>query len=196
MLENITCLYRPALDYTSRHFCTSAVGQRMDTENCLCMCAVAPCWSIKVMLGLPVWLLSQVRVKEVSQEALNPGGLWAPGPRHQRWIQSHVQGLCGVESRAGLRSVETLDGAGQPDEPLETLDASATVVHQLVLAHSSTAAGRGRRKTGQIFHPSTESDSKYIQWQVKCIYQWISVTCNALLAILSLLHWSCTKINL
>lgn len=45
--------------------------------------------------------------------------------------------------------MEALDGAGQPDESLETLDVSAAVVHQLVFGHSSAAAGGwdgGRRK--------------------------------------------------
>lgn len=99
---------------------------------------------ISVLLGLSVW---QVGIQEVSQEALHPGGLGASSSRDQRWIQSQVQDLCGVESsRPSLGSVETLDGAGQPDESLQTLDVSAAVVHQLVLGHRSTAAGR----TGSI----------------------------------------------
>lgn len=90
------------------------------------------------MLGISVWQLSQVRIKEVSQEALHPGGLGASSRRDQRRIENQVQGLCGAESgRASLGGVETLDGAGQPDESLETLDGSAAVVHQLVFSHSS-----------------------------------------------------------
>lgn len=96
------------------------------------------CLCIKVTLGLSVWLLSQVGIKEVSQEALHPGGLGAHSSRDQRWIQRQVQDLCGaVRSRPSLGGVETLDGAGQPDESLETLDVSAAVVHQLVFGHSS-----------------------------------------------------------
>lgn len=101
------------------------------------------------MLRLSVWQLSQVWIKEVSQKALHPGGLGASSSRDQRWIQSQVQGLCGVESgRASLGSVETLDGAGQPDESLETLDGSAAVVHQLVFSHSSATGGRQERERG------------------------------------------------
>lgn len=39
--------------------------------------------------------------------------------------------------------MEALDGAGQPDEPLEALDVSAAVVHQLVFRNRTAAAGGG-----------------------------------------------------
>lgn len=95
------------------------------------------------MLGLSVWQLKQVGIKEVFQEALHPAGLGDPSSRDQCWIKSPVHDLCGVESSTpSLGSVETLDGAGQPDESLETLDVLATVVHQLVFSHSSATAGR------------------------------------------------------
>lgn len=51
--------------------------------------------------------------------------------------------------------METLDGAGQPDEPLEALDVSAAVVHQLVFAHGSATAG-GQRAEKDTFCPDTE----------------------------------------
>lgn len=103
------------------------------------------------MLGLPVWQLSQVGIKEVSQEALHPGGLGVPSRRDQRWIHSQVQDLCGVESsRPSLGSVETLDGARQPDESLETLNVSAAVVHQLVFSHRTATAGRWRSEQERI----------------------------------------------
>ncbi len=50
------------------------------------MCTVASCLCVSVMLGLSVWQLSQVGIKEVSQEALYPGGLGAPSSRDQSWI--------------------------------------------------------------------------------------------------------------
>lgn len=108
--------------------------------------SVASCLRISVALGLPVWQLSDVRIKEVSQEARHPGGLGAPSRRGRRRIQVLLQHLCGVErGGAGLGRVETLHGAGQPDESLEALDVAAAVVHQLVLAHSSAAARRRRK---------------------------------------------------
>lgn len=109
------------------------------------MCTVASCLCISVMLGLSVGQLSQIWIKEVSQEALCPCGLGAPSSRDQSRTQSQVQGFCGIESsRTCLGSVETLDGTGQPDESFETLDASAAVMHQLVFAHSSATARRER----------------------------------------------------
>lgn len=109
------------------------------------------------MLGLSVRQLSHVRVKEVSEDALHPAGLEAPGSRDQRRIESQIQNLCGVESSgAGLGRVEPLDGAGQPDESLQTLNVFAAVVHQLVFSHSSTAAGR---KRGNVCQPRS-----HFQW--------------------------------
>lgn len=124
------------------------------------MCTAASCLCIKVMLGLSVWLLSQVRIKQVSQEALHPGGLGASRSRDQRWVQSQVQDLCGVvrSSRPGLGRVETLHGAGQPDQSLEALDVSAAVVHQLVFGHSSATVGRERPLHNQTFYANVESD--------------------------------------
>lgn len=52
-----------------------------------------------------------------------------------------------------MGSVETLDGAGQPDEPLETLDVSTAVVHQLVFSHSSATAETQRREWDRCFSP-------------------------------------------
>lgn len=105
------------------------------------------------MLRLSVRQLIHVGVKEVSEDALHPAGLEAPDSGDQRWIESQVQDLCGVESnRAGLGRVEPLDGAGQPDESLQTLDVFAAVVHQLVFSHSSTAAGR---KRGNVCQPQS-----------------------------------------
>lgn len=93
--------------------------------------------------------LNEVWIKEVSQQTLHPAGLGTPSSRDQCWVEGQVHGLCGTEcSRASLGSVETLDGAGQPDESLETLDVSTPVVHQLVFSHSSATAGRREsRKT-------------------------------------------------
>lgn len=92
-----------------------------------------------MLLGLSVWQLSHVRIKEVSQEALHPCGLRAPSTGDQLRIQSQVEG-----SRPGLGGVETLDGAGQPDESLETLNVSAAIVHQLMFGHGSATAGEER----------------------------------------------------
>lgn len=95
--------------------------------------------------------MSQVRVKEVSQDVLDLCRLGAPNSRDQHRIQGRVQDLCGVESsRAGLCSVESFDGTGEPDESLQTLDVSTTVVHQLVLGHSPAAAGRPNTNTSQL----------------------------------------------
>lgn len=116
--------------------------QRIHIMNCF-LCTVASRLCISAMSRLSVRQLSQVGVKEISQEALHPD--WLGGL--SSWIQSQVQDLCGVKcSGASLGSVETLDGAGQPDEPFETLDVSAPVVHQLVLSHSSATAGRWRTR--------------------------------------------------
>lgn len=105
------------------------------------------------MLGLSVWQLSQVGIKEVSQQALHADRLGGLSSRDQCWIQSQVQDLCGDKRRgASLSCVEALDGAGQPDESFETLDVTATVVHQLVLSHSSAPAGKERTtRTTRIF---------------------------------------------
>lgn len=93
---------------------------------------------VGALLGLSVLLLRQVGIKEVSQEALHPGGLRVPSR-----IQSQAQDPRWVEVIGpGLGRVETLDGAGQPDESLETLNVSAAVVHQLVFGDGSAAAGR------------------------------------------------------
>lgn len=115
-------------------------------------------YSISAMLGLSVWQLSQVGIKEVSQEALHPDRLGGLSSRDQRWIQSQVQDLCG-DKRCGatLGCVETLDGTGQPDESFETLDVSAAVVHQLVLSHSSATAGRESREREGSFSPHQHS---------------------------------------
>lgn len=100
---------------------------------CLCIC---------VVLRFFVQQRSQVRVKEVSQDVLDLSRLGAPCSRGQHRIQSRLQDLCGAESsRAGLCGVEPFNGAGEPDEPLQTLDVSATVVHQLVFGHGPAAAG-------------------------------------------------------
>lgn len=111
------------------------------------LCTAASWLCISAMSGLSVWQLSQVGTKEVSQQALYADRLGGFSSRDQRWIQSQVQDLCGDKcSGASLGCVKTLDGTGQPDESFETLDVPAAVVHQLVLGHSSTTAGRGSRQ--------------------------------------------------
>ncbi len=122
-------------------FCDSAVYfvQMMDINIFILLCAAASRQCISVVSGLSVWQLSHVGIKEVSQEALHV----APRRRDHHWIQSQFQGLGGPEgSRSSVGGVETLDGAGKPDESFETLDVSAAVVHELVFGHSSTTAGR------------------------------------------------------
>lgn len=125
-----------------------------------------------MVLGLSVCQLCLVGTKEVSQEAPDAGGLGAPGSRDQRRIQSQVQDLFWVEnSGAGLRCVETLDGAGQPNEPLEALDVSTTVVHQLVFSHSSATveiAGRKSQSCKQRMHQSVKTDVKEVDLK-RCI---------------------------
>lgn len=75
---------------------------------------------------------------------MHAAALGAPGGRDQRRVEGQAQALGGFEGRgAGLGRVETLHGAGQPDQPLQALDVSAAVVHQLVLRHGSAAAGGG-----------------------------------------------------
>lgn len=41
---------------------------------------------------------------------------------------------------AGLRGVKPLDRAGQPDQPLETLDGATAIMHQLMLCDRPSAA--------------------------------------------------------
>lgn len=101
------------------------------------------CWCIGVVSRFFLQQMSQMGVKEVSQDVLDLCGLGAPCSRDQHRIQGRVQDLGGAESsRAGLCSVKTFDGTGEPDESLQTLDVSPTVMHQLVFGHSPAAAGR------------------------------------------------------
>lgn len=41
-----------------------------------------------------------------------------------------------------MGSVETFDGAGQPDESPETLDVTAAIMHQLVFSYRAATAGK------------------------------------------------------
>ena len=120
----------------------------------------------RAALGLCVGQLSQVGVvKEVPQEALHPGGLGPRSIRDQRRVQTQVQVLSWAEGGgAGLGGVEPLDGARQPDEPLQTLDVSAAVVQQLVFAHSSAAARR--RGRDQSVGISSVHKSLISQWSI------------------------------
>lgn len=88
--------------------------------------------------GFWLWELSQVGIEEAPQESLDG---WLG--RAQGGIHGEVRHLHRVQSgRAALRRVETFDGAGQPEESLQTLDVAATVVHQLMFSHRTAAAVR------------------------------------------------------
>lgn len=91
-----------------------------------------------VLSGFGLWELSQVGIEEAPQEALD-GRLG----RAQGGIRGQARYLRRAQSgRAALRRVETFDGAGQPEESLQTLDVAAAVVHQLVFGHRPAAAVR------------------------------------------------------
>ena len=84
--------------------------------------------------GVRVCQQSHVGAEEVSEETLDGrlGGIVGQA--------QHLGGAGG--RRARLSRVETLHGAGQPDQPLQTLDVAPAVVHELVLGHRSAAAAR------------------------------------------------------
>lgn len=99
---------------------------------------------MEVFSGLRVCELSQVGVEEVSEET--PDGRLG---RAQGRVEGQGQDLgrlqgCGT----GLGRVQAFHGAGQPDQPLQTLDVASSVVHQLVLAHGAAAAERKEEGEG------------------------------------------------
>lgn len=99
-----------------------------------------------LIVGLSIRHLNHVGIKEVSEEVLHPAALRAPSGRDQRRSQSQVEAPAGFQGcGARLCRVQALHGAGQPDEPLEALDVSAAVVHQLVFRHGAAAAGGGNK---------------------------------------------------
>lgn len=102
---------------------------------------------MSLVLGLSVAEPVHVGKKEVSQERLHPITLAVLSSRDQCWIQVQVQNSRRVVvSGACLGSVETFDGTGQPDEPLQALDVSTAVVQQLVFRDRSAAVRREKKK--------------------------------------------------
>lgn len=100
--------------------------------------AAGSCSRVTAFSGFWLWELSQVGIEEAPQKTLD-GRLG----RAQGGIHGEVRHLHRVQSgRAALRRVESFNGAGQPEESLQTLDVAATVVHQLVFGNRPAAAVR------------------------------------------------------
>lgn len=92
----------------------------------------------------PCLLLLSDGLEELPKQTLDPLQTLRVRAEVQVQVQSRAQVLVQVlVQSSGLGRVQTLDGRREPDEPLQTLDGSATVVHQLVLGHRSATGTEG-----------------------------------------------------
>ncbi len=91
-------------------------------------------WNVfRMMLFLPVSERScEVKSVHVAQQRLQRSLVVFPGLRAPPAV---VSAQC-----ARLRGVKPLDRAGQPDQPLQTLDGATTIMHQLILCDRPSAA--------------------------------------------------------
>ncbi len=74
----------------------------------------------------------EVRSVHVAQQRLQRSLVVSPGLRAPPAV---VGAQC-----ARLRGVKPLDRAGQPDQPLQTLDGATAIMHQLILCDRPSAA--------------------------------------------------------